>query len=89
VKFREQDGSGSGTTRAVPRRARLGERRAAPAVGTVYVQLILVDEEPSPLEQCDPILGRADDLPSLVLVLTGRNADQQAALLREHAAELA
>ncbi len=85
----EQDGARTGAARAVADAAHLGGDCAPPAVVAVEVQLVLEDEEAAPLEQRDPVVHRPLHLPALVVVLSRRHADEQAALGREHAVQLA
>jgi len=86
-ELREEHGSRA--VLAVPRGACLGERRRPPAVRAASVQLVLEHEEAGALEDGDPVLRRALQLPALVVALAGRNADEQAALARQHAMQLA
>ena len=74
---------------AVSRSFRLGQRRRPPAFTRAEVQLVLEDEEAAPLEQRDPFERRALQVPAVVFVLPGRDAHEQATVVREHPAELA
>src|SRR5712691_10385727 len=73
-------------TAFVARPARLCERAAAPAVLAAHVELVLEDEEAGALEQVDPVVRRALQLPPLVVVHAGRHAHEHA---RRDSAQLA
>ena len=69
--------------------AGLVERRRAPTVRGTNVELVLLDDEACAFEDVDPVVGRALQLPALVVALAGGDTHEQAAVLREHAAQLA
>src|SRR4029077_2406156 len=56
----------------------LGDGRAAPAVGSTDVELVLEDDEAAAVEELDPVGRRSHDLPALVLRDSDRHADNRA-----------
>src|SRR5260370_20282431 len=79
----------AGTGSAVARSARLREGCRMPPVLAARVELVLEDEEARALEDRDPVLRGSLQLPALVVVLAGRDADEHAPVAREHAMQLA
>src|SRR5258708_5235290 len=78
-KLGEEDGACAGTGLPVAGSLRLRERRRPPSVLGMDVQLVLEHEEAAPLEQRDPLVRRALQLPGLVVALPGRHGDEEAA----------
>ena len=88
-KLGEQHRAGARARAAVARALGLGERRGAPAVVGVEVQLVLEDDEARVLEEGDPLERRPLQLPALVVAHAGRDAEEQAPVACEDAVQLA
>jgi UDP-glucose 4-epimerase len=82
------DEHSTGDAVAVARVSGLCRRRRPPALGGAKVQLVLEDDEAGPLEERDPLERRALQVPAEILALTGRDAEEEPSVARQHTVQL-